>query len=139
MQQSEYINSPSPEVKEASDSVSLTKVPPITTQLEVQGRQIGRNISVFLAQLPDYLNGFFQQYKQQIITVSLILAALIAIRVFLAILAALNDIPLLTPTFELIGIGYTAWFVNRYLLSTSKRQELAQEVQTLKQQIIGSY
>lgn len=65
------------------------------------------------------------------------MAALIAIRVFLAILDALNDIPLLTPTFELIGIGYTAWFVNRYLLSTSKRQELAQEVQTLKQQIIG--
>ena len=139
MQQSEYINSPSPEVKEASDSASLTKVPPITTQLEMQGRQIGRNISVFLAQLPDYLSRFFQQYKQQIITVSLILAALIAIRVFLAILAALNDIPLLTPTFELIGIGYTVWFVNRYLLSTSRRQNLAQELQTLKQQIIGSY
>lgn len=137
MQQSEYINSPSPEVKEASDSASLTKVPPITTQLEVQGRQIGRNISVFLAQLPDYLSRFFQQYKQQIITVALILAALIAVRVFLAILDALNDIPLLTPTFELIGIGYTAWFVNRYLLSTSKRQELAQEVKTLKQHIIG--
>lgn len=139
MQQSEYINSPSPEVKEASDSASLTKVPPITTQLEMQGRQIGRNISVFLAQLPDYLSRFFQQYKQQIITVALILAALIAIRVFLAILDALNDIPLLTPTFELIGIGYTVWFVNRYLLSTSRRQNLAQELQTLKQQIIGSY
>lgn len=139
MQQSEYINSPSPEVKQASDLASLTEVPPITTQLEVQGRQISRNISVFLAQLPDYLSRFFQQYKQQIITVALILAALIAIRVFLAILDTLNDIPLLTPTFELIGIGYTAWFVNRYLLSTSKRQELTQEVQTLKQQIIGSY
>lgn len=138
MQQSEYINSPSPEVKEASDSASLTEVPPITTKLEVQGRQIGRNISVFLAQLPDYLSRFFQQYKQQIITVALILAALIAMRVFLAILDALNNIPLLTPTFELIGIGYTAWFVNRYLLSTSKRQKLAQEVQTLKQQIVGS-
>lgn len=137
MQQSEYINSPSPEVKQASDLASLTEVPPITTKLEVQGRQIGRNISVFLAQLPDYLSRFFQQYKQQIITVALILAALIAVRVFLAILDALNDIPLLTPTFELIGIGYTAWFVNRYLLSTSKRQELAQEVKTLKQHIIG--
>lgn len=63
MQQSEYVNSPSPEVKEALDSASLTKVPPITTQLEMQGRQIGRNISVFLAQLPDYLSKFFQQYK----------------------------------------------------------------------------
>lgn len=105
MQQSAYINYPSPEVKEASDLASLTKVSPITTQLEMQGRQIGRNISVFLTQLPDYLSRFFQQYKQQIITVALILAVLIAIRVFLAILAALNDIPLLTPTFELIGIG----------------------------------
>jgi hypothetical protein len=38
----------------------------------------------------------------------------------------------------LIGIGYSAWFVNRYLLKASNRQELAQEIQGLKQQVVGS-
>ena len=53
-------------------------------------------------------------------------------------LDALNGIPLVSPTFELIGIGYSAWFVNRYLLKASNRQELAQEIQGLKQQVVGS-
>jgi len=49
----------------------------------------------------------------------------------------LNDIPLVAPTFELIGIGYSAWFVYRYLLKASTRQELTNEIATLKSQVIG--
>jgi hypothetical protein len=68
----------------------------------------------------------------------LLIAAAVTVKVVLAVLDALNDIPLLAPTFELIGIGYSAWFVNRYLLRAERRQELAQEVDTIKQQVLGS-
>lgn len=39
------------------------------------------------------------------------------------------------PTLELIGVGYSAWFISRYLLTLSTRQELAQKLDgILKQQ-----
>ena len=55
----------------------------------------------------------------------------------MAVLDALNDIPLVAPTFELIGIGYSVWFVYRYLLKASTRQELTGEISTLKSQVMG--
>jgi hypothetical protein len=45
---------------------------------------------------------------------------------------------LVAPLFELIGLGYTAWFVYRYLLSAASRQELSQEIQALKNQVFGT-
>lgn len=67
----------------------------------------------------------------------LIVAAIVAVKVLLAVLDSLNDIPLVAPTFELIGIGYSAWFVYRYLLKASTRQELTHEITTLKSQVVG--
>lgn len=137
LQQSEYSNTASPENMTASDPAPLAKLPP-APQTDEQWKRVGTQISSFLAELPDYLGKFFNDYKQPIISVALILTAIITVKVVLAVLDALNDIPLLAPTFELIGIAYSAWFVNRYLLKASKRQELAQEIQGLKQQVVGS-
>uniref|UniRef100_A0ACD5GQJ7 CAAD domain-containing protein n=1 Tax=Desertifilum tharense IPPAS B-1220 TaxID=1781255 RepID=A0ACD5GQJ7_9CYAN len=50
---------------------------------------------------------------------------------------AINDIPLLAPFFELVGIGYSAWFVYRYLRLASTRQELANKIQGLKDDVVG--
>jgi glutamyl-tRNA synthetase len=69
--------------------------------------------------------------------VVLIISAIVTIKVLFAVVDALNDIPLLAPTFELIGIGYAAWFVYRYLLRASNRQELGQEFQAFFEQITG--
>jgi glutamyl-tRNA synthetase len=90
-----------------------------------------------LAELPGILTRFFNKYRKPILTVGLILAFGVGIKVTLAVIDALNDIPLLAPTFELIGIVYTAWFVYRYLLRASNRQELWTEVKSLKEQLIG--
>lgn len=135
--QTDYANPTTAEGMAATEPAPLAKLPP-APQTDEQWRQVGTQISVFLAELPDYIGKFFNDYKQPIITVTLIVTAFIAVRVVLAVLDALNDIPLLSPTFELIGIGYSAWFINRYLLKASKRQELAQEIQGLKQQVVGS-
>jgi hypothetical protein len=102
-----------------------------------QWRQIGEKVSEFLSYLPDYLTEFFSEYKRPIITVGLVVGALIAVKLTLAILDAVNDIPLLAPTFELIGFGYSAWFIYRYLLRASNRQELASDFNALKEQVLG--
>ena len=135
--QPEYVDSTSPEAIATSEPAPLAKLPP-ATQSDEQWRRVGTQISDFLAQLPDYLGKFFNDYKQPIISVGLIFGSIIAVKVVLAVLSALNDIPLLSPTFELVGIAYSVWFINRYLLKASSRQELAQEVQELKGQVVGS-
>lgn len=109
-----------------------------TFQSDEQWRRIGIQISGFLTQLADYISSFFNEYRQPIISIALIVAAVSSLRVVLTILVTLNQIPLLAPTFELIGIGYSVWFVSRYLLKESNRQELSQEIQRLKQQVVGT-
>ncbi|MDZ8135686.1 MAG: CAAD domain-containing protein [Nostoc sp. DedQUE04] len=121
---------------EGTDTANLPKLPP-ASEPESQWQQISRQISQFLEQLPQYLSDFFRDYKQPLISVALILAAIITARVVLTVLAAINDIPLLSPLFELVGISYTSWFVFRYLLKASTRQELADEIQSLKSQFVG--
>jgi hypothetical protein len=61
-----------------------------------------------------------------------------AIKLTLALVDAINDIPLVALTLELIGLGYTSWFVYRYLLSAASRQELSEKVKTIKAQILGT-
>lgn len=102
---------------------------------EVQ--QIGKRVSDFLSDLPDYVTNFFGEYQRPLLTVGAIVAALVAAKLALALLDAINDIPLIQPTFELIGIIYTSWFVYRYLLSAASRQELFGEINTFKEQILG--
>ena len=94
-------------------------------------------VSEFLSKLPDYVGGFFQSYQQPLITLALLLSGVITVKVTLAVLDAINDIPLLAPVFELVGIGYTDWFVYRYLLKVENRQELASQFESLKGQVVG--
>lgn len=94
-------------------------------------------VSEFLAKLPDYLGKFFSDYQQPLITVGLIIAGIITVKLTLALLSAINDVPLLAPVFELVGIAYTAWFVYRYLLQSKTRSELVQEFHSLKAEVLG--
>ncbi|MEH2253483.1 CAAD domain-containing protein [Nostoc sp.] len=119
-----------------SQTGTITKLQP-SAQSQDEWLKYGEQISSFLATLPEYLGSFFNQYKQPLVSVGLIVGSIVGVKVLLAILDALNDIPLVAPTFELIGIGYSAWFVYRYLLKASTRKELTSEITTLKSQVVG--
>jgi hypothetical protein len=138
-----------PEVQQYTDAPEYT-AEKITVEIETkdtetstvdatsaQLKQIGEKISAFLSDLPDYLTDFFGEYKRPIVTIGLILAAIISVKLLLAVLGAINDIPLLSPLFELIGIGYTIWFVYRYLWKAENRRELSSDFNTLKEQVLG--
>lgn len=114
------------------------ELPSVTTEDNGQQyQQIIDKATALLGDLPDYLTTFFGQYRRPIVTIGLVIGALIAVRLTLAILKSINDIPLLSPSFELIGIGYSAWFVYRYLLKASTRSELVSDFNGLKEQILG--
>ena len=125
-----------PTGNEADSSIGTTKVV-ITEEPPSQTEQIKEQIISILSELPAYIGAFYEQYKSPLTVVALILTSIISLKVLLGIVDELNDIPLLAPTFELIGIGYTAWFVYRYLLRSSNRQQLGQEIQALKEQVFG--
>jgi hypothetical protein len=102
-----------------------------------QWREVGERIYDILASLPDYLSEFFGEYKRPIITIGLIFGSIVSVKLTLALLDAVNDIPLLAPTFELIGFAYTAWFVYRYLRTATGRGELTSKFNDVKAEVMG--
>ncbi|BAF09935.1 Os02g0731600, partial [Oryza sativa Japonica Group] len=64
--------------------------------------------------------------------------AIIALWLSSVIVGAVNSVPLLPKFMELVGLGYTGWFVYRYLLFKESRKELADDVDSLKKRIAGT-
>lgn len=137
-----------PEVKESDYTTTtsdytvdseapLVKVETTTDETTEQLKQIWARVYTFLAGLPEYLSEFFGEYKRPLTTLGLIFGSVISVKLLLALLDAIDDIPLLAPTFELIGLAYTAWFIYRYLWKASSREELASDFGTFKDQVLG--
>ncbi|CAK9181216.1 unnamed protein product [Ilex paraguariensis] len=64
--------------------------------------------------------------------------AIVAVWLSSIVIGAVNSVPLLPKILELVGLGYTGWFVYRYLLFKSSRKELATDVEALKKKITGT-
>ncbi len=94
VQPQEYVAPSSPDGK-ALEGLEAENLPMLLTAntTSSQWRQIGAETSSFLAQLPRYIARFFQAYKLSIISVALILAVIVALRVVLAVIDTLNGVP----------------------------------------------
>ncbi|KAL8114080.1 protein CURVATURE THYLAKOID 1A, chloroplastic [Apium graveolens] len=64
--------------------------------------------------------------------------AIVGVWLSATLVGAINSIPLLPKILELVGLGYTGWFVYRYLLFKSSRKELATDIESLKKKIAGT-
>jgi valyl-tRNA synthetase len=102
-----------------------------------QAQQIWSQVTGFLSELPDQAGQLFRSYQRPLLVVGSLLLALIALKVMSAVLSALNSIPLAQPSFEAVGLGYSLWFVYRYLLTAAKRQDLVTVTRSLKEQTLG--
>ena len=141
--ESEYLDATTPGAEMSTDAPLMTTtldepplLPPASEGSE-QLQQIWTKIYAFLAGLPEYLSEFFGAYKRPLTTLGLIFGGIVSVKLTLAILAAINDIPLLSPTFELVGIIYSAWFIYRYVWKASSRYELEQDYTRLKEEVFG--
>jgi len=105
------------------------------------GQDTVNQVLTILSRLTDYIGEFFVTYQKPLINIALVITALVSVYLTLAVLDAVNHIPLLgfilAPLFELVGIIYGAWFVWRYLLKASTRQELYKEISGLTSQVTG--
>ena len=53
------------------------------------------------------------------------------------LVGAINVVPLLPKVMELVGLGYSTWFVYRYVLFKESRKELAEQVDALMSRVSG--
>ncbi len=142
----QYESAQSNPVEGATSSVSvnleqggtLIKIPPKSSKNDQVMQEWLEPVASFLASMPDYVGSFVSDYQKPLITILLLLSGVVSVKVVLAVLDSINDIPLLSPLFELVGIIYSGWFVYRYLLKASTRQELVQDFRGLKNQVLGS-
>jgi CAAD domains of cyanobacterial aminoacyl-tRNA synthetase len=91
----------------------------------------------FLSSLPTDVKKFYADNKSAVTTVGIVFGTIVGLKLTLAVLSAINEIPLLAPTFEMVGLGYTAWFVWRYLFRAETRNELTSEFNNFKSGIFG--
>lgn len=115
---------------------TLQKMPSTTADNSEWLEVVDRGLQV-LAVFPAFLGKVLGEYRSPLTTVGLILFAGLGIAVADGVLARLNTIPLFAPTFELVGLGFTGWFVVRYLLYADTRQELLSEYHEIKDRIAG--
>ena len=138
-QQTQPVNSPSPQDVLSflgGENRNLPKLPAADKSVS-HWQEILKQIMEFLEKLPDYLGRIFNNNKRGLINLLLILSAFVTVKVVIALLDAVNDIPLLQPIFELIGLFYSLWFAFRYLLKFDTRQELSQKFNSFKQRSFG--
>lgn len=112
---------------------------PAPVPTEDQFQQIRDQVLSTLSDLPTSVTEFFAQNKKLINSFGLIIGVLLGLRVLQALLDVFNSIPLLGGIFEVVGMGYSGWFIYRYLLQASHRQELTQQIQSIKEQIAGKH
>jgi CAAD domains of cyanobacterial aminoacyl-tRNA synthetase len=115
---------------------TLQKMPSSTADNSEWLEVVERGLQV-LSVFPDFLGKVLGEYRSPLTTVGLILFAGLGIAVADGVLARLNTIPLFAPTFELVGLGFTGWFIVRYLLYADTRQELLTEYREVKERIAG--
>ncbi|MGF1491670.1 MAG: CAAD domain-containing protein, partial [Microcoleaceae cyanobacterium] len=91
----------------------------------------------YISDLPENFGKFLNDYQRPLITIGLLLAFLVTVRVLIGLVDVLNGIPLVKPVFQTIGLGYSGWFIYRYLLRSETRQELSQRWESFRKDIVG--
>lgn len=103
-----------------------------------QMQQIREKLYWLLTVFPEQVGHFLGEYKQPLTTAAIVVATIPFVALAIAILEVIETIPLLAPTFELIGFGFSSWFIYRYLLFAKNRKEFVQNFEDYKKQILGS-
>ncbi|MBS9770797.1 MAG: CAAD domain-containing protein, partial [Trichodesmium erythraeum GBRTRLIN201] len=107
-----------------------------TVEVEQPNKIKEQFINIFF-NFPDYINQLYQQYQGQLKLFGWLALVILTFTFMAVVIEALDGIPILSIIFELIGVIYLVWFVYRYLLKRSNRQELLDKIENIKREIFG--
>ncbi len=81
---------------------------------------------------------YFGEGKKSNVTLALTVIAIIPVLIAAStLLEFLDKLPILPSVFELVGFGYSIWFVYRYLLLANTRKELIDTITAWKNKVFG--
>jgi valyl-tRNA synthetase len=84
-----------------------------------------------------YLQRFFSDVRRPAITLALLAALIVTLQVLAAVLRTIESIVIVGPLIELIGIGYTLWFVSQNLLFAPKRRQTWERLGEWRREVVG--
>ena len=132
------VSGPEPEIPEPK--VPESKTSSITAPTETNPTEIAtpHMSNELWQQVRQTWEEYFGEGKKSNLTIAIIVAATIPLLIVASgLLDFLNKLPLLPSVFELVGFGYSVWFVYRYLLLATTRKELTDAIAAWKNQIFG--
>lgn len=124
-------------IKEPSPSTIISETVTTTVEptVEIATPAISNDVWKQVRQLWDE---YFGEGKKSNLTIAIIVITAIPLLIAAsALLDFLNKLPLLPSVFELVGFGYSGWFVYRYLLLANTRKELTDAIATWKNKVFG--
>lgn len=81
---------------------------------------------------------YFGAGKKSNVTIAITVIAIIPVLIAAStLLDFLDKLPVLPSVFELVGFGYSIWFVYRYLLLANTRKELTDTIAAWKNKVFG--
>ncbi|MEL7036785.1 MAG: CAAD domain-containing protein [Cyanobacteria bacterium J06592_8] len=116
---------------------TMIQEPETTESSELDLQSIKDKVLKVISDLPENFSNFFGEYQRPLWTVVGIILILVTAKALVGVLDSINDIPLVKFTLELVGMGYSGWFVYRYLLRSETRQELLANLQSYKDEVVG--
>ncbi|VAI49611.1 unnamed protein product [Triticum turgidum subsp. durum] len=130
---------PSEEPASASGSATTTVVTdkPDAPDGEVSGGFVEVTMEDAPVSSPE-ADGGVDELDIQVTPTTVILGggALIALLILSKIISGMDSVPLLPNVLEIVGTGYSVWFITRYLLFKESRDELFAKFEDLKNNII---
>ncbi|MEX0271482.1 CAAD domain-containing protein [Leptolyngbyaceae cyanobacterium UHCC 1019] len=108
-----------------------------TETAEEAWRSFQLKTSTFFANTAESLSAFFKNNKPLLINLGWVLLVLLGLQLLFTILDVVDNLPLISPILKLVGLLSTSWFVWRYLLRASNRQELGQIIDRTKSELLG--
>ena len=85
-----------------------------------------------------YMGQTYNAAKKPASVVFLLLLTGIGLRLAAAVIAGINTLPLVGRFFQMIGVGYTAWFGGRYLLKADNRRQLWGNTTGFWDEVVGN-
>jgi len=80
---------------------------------------------------------FLSTHQRVLLTIGCILLTLITLKICAGLLEAVHEILLLPTLLELVGIGYTVWFIKQKLWKVGDRQQLFSQIEQFKTEVVG--
>ena len=91
-----------------------------------------------LEQIQAQINRFPEQFNQPFLTwIGLAVLGWFVANLLVAFILTLETFPLLPSFLKLVGVGYTGWFIYRYLLTQDKRKTFRKMLNDKKEELMG--